>query len=102
MGKQVVFSCEQPGSTAEWIVTLLSEQRLTGLALSSNTLSLPLQNDPGFGFEIHVLPSSGPSRVFSELRVTAARQINRATVVCEGHSGSFSHPISIFPLGEYE
>ena len=102
VGKQVVFSCEQAGNTAEWIVTLLSGRRLTGIALSSN-IEAPqsLQNDPGFGFEIHVLSSSGPSRVFSELRVTAARQIDRVTVTCEGLGGSFNDLIHIFPLGEY-
>ena len=101
VGNQVVFSCEQAGSTAEWSVTLSSGRRLNGLALSSNVgTTVTLQNDPGFGFEIHVLPSSGPTRVFSELRVTAARQLNNVTVTCEGPSGSFNHPIPIFPLGE--
>ena len=98
---QVVFSCEQDRSTAEWIVTLESWRRLTGLALSSNVETpQSLQIDPGFGFEIHVLSSSGPTRVFSELRVTAARQLNNVTVTCEGHSGSFNHLIPVFPLGE--
>ena len=97
----MVFSCEQAGDTAQWIVTLRSGTRLTGLALSSNVgTPVALQNDPGFGFEIHVLSSSGPSRVFSELRVTAARQLNNVTVTCEGHSGSFNHLIPVFPLGE--
>ena len=101
VGNQVAFLCQQAGDTAEWIVTLLSGVRMTGLALSSNVgTPVTLQNDPGFGFEIHVLPSSRPSRVLSELRMPAARGLNSVTVTCEGHSGSFNHPIPVFPLGE--
>ena len=100
-GNQVVFSCSQAADTSEWIVTLLSGRKLTGSALSSNVgRTVTLQNDPGFGFKIHVLSSSGPNRVLSELRVIAVGQLNSATVTCEGISGSFNHPIPIFPVGK--
>ena len=101
VGNQVVFSCEQAGDTASWVVTLLSGTRLSGPILDSNVGTiLPLRNDPGFEFEIHVLPESSPTRVFSELRVTAARELNGVTVTCTNGISSFMHMIQIFPLGE--
>ena len=100
IGNRVVFSCEQAGDTAQWVVTLLSGRRLTGPALASNVgTTLTLRDDPGFGFEIHVLSESSSTRVFSELRVTAARELNGATVTCQG-SRSFMHVVQIFPLGK--
>ena len=103
-GQEVVFSCEQPGDTAVWAVTLLSGRRLTASALSSNVGNpVPLENDPGLGlnFEVHVFSSSSSTRVFSELRVTAARELNGATVECGGFSGNFRSTIQIFLVGGF-
>ena len=58
------------------------------------------QNDPGFGFEIHVLSSSSASSVISELRVTAVRQLNGVTVECEGGGGRYMSTFQIASVGE--
>ena len=52
-------------------------------------------DDPGFGFEIHVLNSSSSSTVISELRVTAVRQLNGVTVECLANSRRFTSTIQL-------
>ena len=101
-GQEVVFSCEVAGGTAAWDVTLLSGRRLTGSVFPSDVGNpVPLENDPGLGFEVHVLSSSSSTRVFSELRVTAARELNGATVRCTGICGDFMSTIQVFPISEF-
>ena len=90
MGKQVVFVCQQTGSTSRWTVGnlpgatgVLDQISLTIDSSQAGTV-LPIPDKSSFGFEIHVLSSSLASRVISELRVTAVRQLNGVTVECAG------------------
>ena len=90
-----MFVCQQPGFTSRWTVNL------PGVILSNSASSslagtvLNFLNDPGFGFEIHVLSSSSTSSVISELRVTAVRQLNGVTVECLGSDGSITSTFQI-------
>ena len=85
MGNRVVLSCEQMDSQTRWTVTLLSGIELEKVVMSADVGRIfTFENDPGFGFELHVLSRSSATRVFSELRVTAARQLNGVSVECTG------------------
>ena len=97
-----MFVCQQTGSTLRWTVNLPdSEVMITQSVLSSQAGSaLTFTNDPGFGFEIHILSSSSASNVISELRVTAVRQLNGATVECRGNMGTYLSTIQIASVGE--
>ena len=97
MGKQVVFVCQQTSSTLRWTVDLpggVSNELVSSASSSQAGTVLIFSNDP-YGFEIHVLSSSSVSSVISELRVTAVRQLNGATVECAGPSGTFSSTIDV-------
>ena len=103
MGQQVVFVCQQTGSTLRWTIGDLPGERngFTVTASSSQAgMVLTLSDDPGYGFEIHILSSSSSSNVISELRVTAVRQLNGATVECRGGTGLFMSTIQIASVGE--
>ena len=85
-----MFVCQQTGSTSRWTVGnlpgdtgTLDQISLTVDSSQAGTV-LTIQDDPSFGFEIHILSSSSPSSVISELRVTAVRQLNGTTVECAG------------------
>ena len=96
MGKQVVFVCQQTGSTSRWTVDLpggISNQLSNSASSSQAGTVLTFANDP-YGFEIHVLSSSSSSSVISELRVTAVRELNGVTVECVA-SGRFMSTIQI-------
>ena len=54
-------------------------------------------NDPGFGFNISTTSIS--NNITSELRVTAARDLDGVTVECEGFSETFMSNIQV-ALGE--
>ena len=58
--------------------------------------------DPGFGFEVHLLskPADGNPFYVSELRVTAARELNNVTVECDGFDGRFTSTIHIALVGK--
>ena len=104
MGKQVVFVCQQSGSTSRWTVSLpggVSNELVNSASSSQAGTVLMLANDPGYGFEIHVLSSSSASSVISELRVTAERQLNGVTVECTGPTGMLTSTIQIASVGEY-
>ena len=99
MGKQVVFVCQQTGSTLRWTVDLHGGTIIERTVLSPQIgTNLTFVND-GFGFETHILSSSSAG-IISELRVTAVRQLNGATVECRGGSGSFMSTIQIVSVGE--
>ena len=101
VGKQVVFVCQQTGSTSllTWRVDLPGGTTIERTVLSPQVgTNLTFVND-GFGFETHILSSSSAG-IISELRVTAVRQLNGATVVCRGGSGSFLSTIQIASVGE--
>ena len=103
VGEQVVFVCQQSGSTLRWTVDLpggVSNEFSNPATSSQAGRVLSFTNDPGFGFEIHVLSSSSASIVISELRVTAVRQLNGATVECAGPSGRDMSTIQIASVGE--
>ena len=91
-----MFVCQQPGSFQRWTVSNLpggiSNDLVNSVASSQAGRVSTFTNDP-YGFEIHVLPSS--SNVISELRVTAVKELNGATVECRGDSGSFMSTIQI-------
>ena len=103
MWKQVVFVCQQTGSTSRWTVDLpggISNRISSSPSSSLAGTVLTFADDPGFGFEIHVLSSSSASSVISELLVTAVRELNGATVECAGVSGSFMSTIQIASVGK--
>ena len=101
VGNQVVLSCEHTDSAARWTVTLLSGIELEKLVRSTDAgRILTFENDPGFGFELHVLSRSSAIRVFSELRVTAASQLNGVSVECTGPSGIFMSTIHVTLVGK--
>ena len=82
-----MFVCQQAGSISRWTVNLPggSSNEISNPATSSQAgRVLSFSNDPGFGFEIHILNSSSASSVITELRVTAVRQLNGVTVECAG------------------
>ena len=102
VGEQVVFVCQQSGSTLTWTVDLpggVSNDLVNSASSSQAGTVLTFADDPGFGFEIHVLSSSSAS-IISELRVTAVRELNGVTVRCLGGSGSFMSTIQIVSVGE--
>ena len=104
MGKQVVFVCQQSGSTSRWTVGLpggVSNELVNSASSSQRGMVLTFANDPGYGFEIHVLSSSSASSVISELRVTAIRQLNGIMVECTGPTGMLTSTIQIASVGEY-
>ena len=103
MRQQVVFTCQQTGTTLRWTVNLPggTSAQLTNTASSSQAgTASNFMNDPGFGFEIQVLNSSSSSSVISELRVTAVRQLNGVPVECIGSSRGFMSTIQIASVGE--
>ena len=103
VGKQVVFVCQQTGSLLRWPVSNLPGGSSNDLVKSASTsigTVMTFNNDP-FGFEIRTLPSSSSSSTGCELRVTAVRQLNDATVECTGISGSFMSTIQIASVGEF-
>ena len=105
MGNQVVFVCQQTGSTLTWTVDLPGGVS-NGLLLSVTSLqvgtALNFSNDPGFGFEIHILSSSSASSIITELHVTAVRQLNNVIVECIGGDRAFTFrsTIQIALVGE--
>ena len=95
MGQEVVFTCQQNGSLLVWTINLpnitFNNPAISSLAGTVTSFI----DDPGFGFEIHVLNSSSSSTVISELRVTAVRQLNGVTVECLANSGRFTSTIQL-------
>ena len=92
--------CQQMGSSSRWTVDLPGGSVVSNSASSSQAgRVLTFADDPGFEFEIHVLFSNASSSnmFISELRVTAVRQLNGATVECAG-VGYFT--LTILILGE--
>ena len=104
-GNQVVFVCRQ-SSSSRWTVFTLPSETVDQISLtvdSSQTGTvLPIPYDPGFGFEIYVLPSNSSSSVISELRVTAVRQLNGVTLECAGDNGHYMSTIMIISVGKSE
>ena len=104
VGEKAVFVCQQSSSPTKWIVNLNDERRLETSAASIQAgIVLPLLNDPGFGFEIRVLNASkNGSGVFTELRVTAVRELDGVTVNCQfGGSENYMSTIRVVSFGEY-
>ena len=84
-----MFVCQQPSFTSRWTVDLpggISNEFSNSASSSQAGRVLSFSNDPGFEFEIHVLNSSSASSIISELRVTAVRELNGATMECVGPS----------------
>ena len=95
MDQQAVFTCQQAGTT-QWTISLPGGVSFSSPAQSSQAgVTFNIQNNLGYMFEIHVLPSSSSSSVISELRVTAVRQLNGVTVECLGSSGRFMSTVQI-------
>ena len=95
-----MFTCQHVGSTSRWTVDLpggIRNELVRSASFSQAGSVLDFSSDP-FGFEVHVLSSSSTSSVISELRVTAVRELNGATVDCAGGSGLFTSTILV--LGE--
>ena len=90
-----MFTCEQSGFATRWNIKLPNITINNIVLYSSDGIMTNFTDDPGFGFEIHVLRSSSSSSVNSELRVTTVMELNGVTVECTGCSGTFMSPIQI-------
>ena len=95
-----MFICQHPGSALVWTVDLPGGTITESVASSQAGRVLTFADDPGFGFEIHVLSSSLANSIISELRVTAVRQLNGVTVECVGPIESYMYTIQIIS-GEF-
>ena len=101
MGKQVVFSCQQAGGIASWGVELPLGRTLFSSVSSSQTNRMAtFLNDDGFRFTIHILPTTTPNSIHTELHVTAVRQLHGVRVVCQGGSGIFNSTIQVASVGK--
>ena len=95
VGQEVVFTCQQTGMLMRWTVNL-PNITLTISALSSQAGRVSnFIDDPGFGFEIHVLPSTSSGSRMSELHVTAVEELDEVTVECLAQSETFMSTIQI-------
>ena len=76
-----MFTCQQasPWPFIRWTVILPNITLTTSVSSSQAGRVSIFLNDPGFGFELHVLPSSV---IIYELHVTAVQQLNGVTVEC--------------------
>ena len=77
-----MFTCQQTGVNSRWTVNLPNKTLSNSIFASLEGTVSTFIEDPGFGFEIHGLPSSSSSSVISELRVTAVEQLDGVTVEC--------------------
>ena len=94
-----MLTCQGTGSSSRWTVDNLRSGAVDQISLTVDSSQagrvLTIPDDPGFGFEIHVLSSSSASNVISELHVTAVKELNGVTVECAGGSGRFTSTIQI-------
>jgi hypothetical protein len=100
-GNPVIFICQQPGTIAEWMITLPSGTIQTVVESSQygSILTINVTADPGFDFEIHIVSISSNS-LTTELQVTAVRELNGVAVQCAGPSGAFPSIIQVASVGE--
>ena len=99
VGEQVVFDCQQTVFVT-WTVDLpgISNDLTNTLTASTSPAAgtvLSFTDDPGYNFELNILPSSSATSVRTEVRVTARRELDGVTVECNGDSGSFMSTINI-------
>ena len=97
VGKLVVFSCRQGASATVWNINWPAGMTISGTALSEdvgNVINL------GSGFEIHILSVSSNGVLASELRVTAARELDNVRVECRG-TMMYTSTIQIASVGEF-
>ena len=106
VGEEVVFVCQQNGSTSlfnlvlTWIVDLPGGTSIERSVFAPKVGTVwTFENDPGFGFEIRILSSSSAGKM-SQLHVTAARELNGVTVECLGGGGRFTSTIHVALVGE--
>ena len=97
LGQQVLFVCQQPGSTTTWTVNL-PRMRLRVLAPREVGRVEMFPDDPGFAFEVITMANN--TSIVSELRVTAARELNGVRVDCEGFRGTYMSEIQVASVGE--
>ena len=90
-----MFTCQQASMLIRWTINL-PNITLTISAFSSQAGRVSnFIDDPGFGFEIHVLPSTSSGSMISELHVTAVKQLDGVTVECLTQSERFMSTIQI-------
>ena len=97
VGKQVVFSCQQDAGTTVWNINWPAGMTLSGTALSEDVGNI---TNLGSGFEIHIISVSSNGVLTSELRVTAARELNNIAVTCRG-TMTYTSTIQIALVGEF-
>ena len=103
VGEKAVFVCQQTASPSIWIVNLNDERWLRIPVAASQhgmVLSLSNESDPGFGFEIRVLNAS-QNIFFTELRVTAVRELDGVTVECQLGNSVYMSTIRVASFSEY-
>ena len=93
-----MFVCQRTGSSLRWEVDFpggVSNRISSSPSSSLAGTVLTFSNDPGFGFEVHILSLSSSSSIITELRVTAVRQLNGVSLRCVGPSGTLMSTIQI-------
>ena len=101
VGKQVVFSCQQAGGIGSWTVDLPLGRTLFSSVSSSQSNRIAYFLNDDFGFKIHILPTSTPNSVHTDLHVTAVRQLHGVRVVCQGAGGIFNSTIQVASVGKF-
>ena len=89
-----MFTCQQASPFVKWKVHLPDITLINSVYSSQAGRVSTFLNDPGFGFQLHVLPSSV---IIYELNVTAVKQLDGVTVECIA-SEMFMSTIQIDPV----
>ena len=97
-GNRVIFTCQQPGFTTQWTVSLQPPLRQNVQSTQVGSV-ITFGVDRGFNFELHIVSNSS-NILTTELQVTAVRELNGVTVECFGVSGATMFTIQVASVGE--
>ena len=70
------------------------------VSATQNEAESSFQTDPGFGFKVYVHPQNSSAHIFSEIHVTAVRELSGVQVECTGANGHFTSTVQIASIGE--
>ena len=96
-GNRINFTCQQTGAT-QWNIhlqpALLQSAQITQVG-SVITFGV----DRGFNFELYIVSFSS-GILTTELQVTAVRELDGVTMVCNRPNGAFPSTIQVASVGE--